>query len=86
MRINLLKDKKQTHQSLLGQKGQAAVEYILLIAVIVVVSLSVFKKLEGYIISDPNSIVNTILGGYEDMFGAQHSGLNLRYKRFYIRR
>ncbi|MGK0368000.1 MAG: hypothetical protein ACI9QD_001140 [Thermoproteota archaeon] len=70
----------------IGQKGQASFEYILLIAVISFVAFALFAKIEAYMVTNPDSLVNKYLSSYTDMFGANTNGLNLRYKRFYIRR
>jgi Flp pilus assembly pilin Flp len=69
-----------------GQSGQAAVEYILLLAVVVTVSVGLFKKIDEYLISNPNSLIKNYLSSFDDMFGASHTGLNLKYKRFFIRK
>ena len=48
-----------------NEKGQTSVEYILMILVVVTVATSVFEKLEGYLITGPNSIKNQYLGTYK---------------------
>lgn len=70
--------------SKLGEAGQTSVEYILLIAVIFVISASVFKKLEGYLLTDPDSFKNRYLGAYKNMFDGGR--VNASYKAFTIRR
>lgn len=68
----------------LGEKGQTSVEYILIIAVITVVTTSVFTKLEGYLITNPDSFKNQYLGAYKNMFDG--GNLNSSYKWFAVRR
>lgn len=69
-----------------SQKGQASVEYILMMIVVVSVAVGFFKRMDGYLVSNPDSIINVYLASFDDMFGANHSGLNLKYKRFHIRK
>jgi Flp pilus assembly pilin Flp len=69
-----------------NHKGQTSVEYILLIAVIASVSIPLGKKLEGYIIGNPNSVVGKMINSYKDMFGGENGGVTLNYKRFSLRR
>lgn len=68
----------------LTQKGQTSVEYILMIVCMVVVATSVFKKLEGYLISNPDSFRNKYLGQYKNMFQGGH--VNTSYKSFTLKR
>ena len=75
--------KKVKH--LLSSAGQTSVEYILLIATIAVISTSLFKTLDKFIISNPDSILNTYLDGLSGVFGASGSG-QFKYKRFILRR
>ena len=69
-----------------GQKGQTSVEYILLLVVVIAVGSALFKKVEGYLISDPDSLRNTYLGEYQDMFSGQNGSFQGQYKRFTIKR
>lgn len=69
-----------------SRAGQTSVEYILMIAVLAAVAVPLFKQLEAYIVSNPNSILNTTLESYKSMFGGDNGGLTLAYKRFSIRR
>ncbi len=68
----------------IGEKGQTSVEYILLLAVVAVVMTSVFGKLEGYLLSNPDSFKNRYLGNYKTMFDG--GSTNLAYKFFTIKR
>lgn len=69
-----------------NQEGQTSVEYILLLLVVVTVGFSVFKKIDEYLVSNPDSLINIYLESFKEVFGAGHSGVNLKYKRFFIRR
>jgi hypothetical protein len=68
----------------LGQAGQTSVEYILLISVVFFVSQAVFKKLEGYLLTNPDSFKNEYLGAYKNMFNGGR--VNSQYKWFTVRR
>lgn len=69
-----------------NDKGQTTVEYILLIAVVVVVMSSVFKRLEELIITDPNSLQNSFLSGFGGTIEGENSGFQGRYERFIVKR
>lgn len=69
-----------------SEKGQTTVEYVLMIAVIAVVMTNLFKKLEGYLITNPDSFKNQYLGGYKNMFGGDNGSFQGQYKWFTIRR
>lgn len=60
----------------INERGQASVEYVLMIAVVVLVSLSVFNKMKQYIVGN-NSIRTTFLGKFSESFGE-----NMSFKRF----
>lgn len=68
----------------LSERGQTMVEYILLIAVVIVILKSVFVKLNEYLITNPNSLQNKYLKSYENIFSAGQGGFTGRYKRFRI--
>lgn len=68
------------------EKGQTSVEYILMILVVIFVGGAMFKKVEGFLISNPDSLKNTYLGDYKDMFGGDNGGFRGQYKRFTIKR
>lgn len=70
----------------LNQKGQTSVEYILMVVVVIFVATSIFKKLEEYIISNPDSFVNGYLESYRSAFGGEEGGFTGAYKYFSIRR
>lgn len=67
-----------------NEKGQTSVEYILMIVVVAIVATSIFGKLEGYLISNPDSFKNRYLGQYKNMFEAGNA--NLAYKYFTLKR
>jgi uncharacterized protein (UPF0333 family) len=69
----------------LNDKGQTSVEYILLIAVISIIASGLFAKFEKHIYSNPDSLINTYIGGLSDVFGNSGSG-QFKYKRFILRR
>lgn len=77
--------KKKTLKQLLKEKGQTSVEYILLISVVAIVSASLFKNLEEYIISNPDSLMSNYINGLNASFGQNGSG-EFTYKRFVLRR
>lgn len=79
-------DKNNEKKLTLNQLGQTSVEYILMIVVVVVVASSVFEKLEGYLISNPDSLKNRYLGGYSNMFSGSNGSFQGQYKFFSIRK
>ncbi|MBD66068.1 MAG: hypothetical protein CME62_12730 [Halobacteriovoraceae bacterium] len=64
-----------------NEKGQTTVEYILLMAVIISIMMSVFNQLEGYFLQGPNSIQ----GQFQSIFQNSISS-NSAFKYFRIRR
>ena len=64
--------------------GQTMVEYILLMLVVIVIMQSLFGKINEFLITNPNSLQNKYLKGYENVFSAGESGIKARYKRFRI--
>lgn len=70
----------------LKDTGQTSVEYILLIVVIVAIASSLFTQLEGYLITNPDSLKNRYLGGYSQMFSGANGSFQGQYKRFTVRR
>ena len=57
-----------------------------MILVVVFVSTSVLKKLEEYIISNPDSFINIYLNSYRSTFGGQDGGFTGAYRFFTIKR
>lgn len=64
----------------LGEKGQSSVEYILLVGVMISVAVAFFGKLNDYLLDNPDSMLNSYLAGYENVFNSD--GVNASYKRF----
>lgn len=85
MKYDLFRLKRLSRFKDLGQKGQTAVEYILLLAVVMLIGGSLFKKVEGYLISDPDSIAKTYVKSFENMFGGQNGSFQGQYKYFTIK-
>lgn len=69
-----------------NEDGQTSMEYILMIVVVVAIASSLFSKIEGYLISNPDSFKNQYLGEYKDMFGGPDGAYNGQYKHFTIKR
>ena len=67
-------------------KGQTSVEYILMIVVVIFCATGVFKKLDEYIISSPNSFVNRYLSTFQETFGGANGGFQGGYRYFSIRK
>jgi hypothetical protein len=65
----------------LNQRGQTSVEYILLLSVMITLSITFFGKVEEFVLTNPDSMVNRYLGSYRQLFGVNGS-----YKTFSIRR
>lgn len=62
----------------LNQSGQTSVEYILMIVVVIAITSGLFGKLEGFLITNPDSFMNTYLDSYKDLF--------INYKYFKLHR
>jgi len=69
----------------LKDKGQTSVEYILLISVIAIIATSLFKNIDAYLVSNPDSVINEYLGALSTTFGNSGNG-QFQYKRFVLRR
>lgn len=61
-----------------SQKGQTAVEYIMLIAMAVSLGLLFFKKMDQYILKNPNSFISKPLNKLKNDLGRPED----RYKTF----
>lgn len=53
--------KKFVQDSLQNSQGQTSIEYILMIVVMVSIMTGMFKQLEGYMVSNPDSMFNNII-------------------------
>lgn len=51
----------EMNRLLKNSSGQASIEYILMIVVMVSIMTGMFKKLEGYMITNPDSVFNNII-------------------------
>ncbi len=68
----------------LNEKGQTSVEYILLVGVMISIAITFFGKLNEYLLDNPDSMLNSYLAGYDNVFGSD--GVNATYKRFNLPR
>ena len=62
------------------------VEYILLIAVVIVIMTNIFQQLNEYILTNPDSLQNRYFSNYRNMLNGQNSSFSGRYKNFTISR
>ncbi len=69
-----------------NEKGQTMTEYILLILVVTVIAISVFKKLDEYLITNPDSFLSTYLLSYKSTLEGGNANFEGRYLRFKVRR
>lgn len=65
-------------------KGQAALEYVLLMLVVIIIGVSAFNKMNAYFF-DNNGFFARYANSVKNVFSAG-SGVNLKYKRFVIKR
>lgn len=63
------------------EKGQTSVEYILLVAVMIFMSITFFNKVREFMLTNPDSIINRYLSGFDSSFGNGRG-----YKRFRLNR
>jgi Flp pilus assembly pilin Flp len=64
-------------------KGQAAIEYIMMIAVVAMLTISVMTKIKTYMVDRPDSFLNSYLNSFQTVFGGTDTqGSQLTYKRF----
>ena len=71
------------------QKGQTSVEYILLVAVMIIIAIAFFDKVNKFVLDNPDSLVNRYLGGFQNVFGSPesgNSGVSGQYKTFRLPR
>lgn len=72
-----------------NERGQSSVEYILLVGVMISIAITFFGKLNDYIINNPNSMLNSYLGGFSNVLGSPDgnaNGVSGSYKRFNLPR
>lgn len=65
-------------------RGQAMVEYILLLLVVIPIAMVAYQKIEGYLFND-GGFFDRYAGGLKSSFSSD-GGLDLKYKRFSIRK
>ena len=68
----------------LNQKGQTAMEYLLLTAVSVSLGVTFTKKVSALLVDNPNSFIGAYITRYNQLLN-QRSG-NRPYKRFNVQR
>lgn len=66
----------------LRDKGQTTVEYMLLLVVAISIGMAFKKKMEEFILTNPNSLISKSLNQLQARFEADSSG---RYQYFSIR-
>lgn len=62
------------------QRGQTAIEYLLIMVVAVGLGITFFNKMKEYFQSNPNSFISRSLNNYRRVLGDPQG----RYKRFQI--
>ena len=65
-------------------KGQAMIEYLLMVVVVVILAVSAYEKLNTYFF-EPGGFFARYATGVNKIFSAGN-GLNLKYKRFSLKR
>ena len=72
-----------------NEKGQTAVEYILLLAVMIFIAIAFFEKVNAFVVDNPDSLLNRYLGGFTNILGSPSggtTGVSGQYKRFSLPR
>jgi hypothetical protein len=71
-----------------NQSGQTSVEYILLVSVMIMLSFTFFEKVNGYILTNPDSMINKYLNQSQRFFGSDSTGggIDGNYKTFSLPR
>ncbi len=77
---------RKIKENLLEEDGQTMVEYILLVAVVVVICINIFEQLNNYLLNDPDSFQNRYLNSYRSLFQGNNASFSGQYKYFTIRR
>ena len=65
-----------------SQKGQTAVEYLLMVVVAVSLGITLFNRLDEYLIKNPNGMIAKPLKQFKNLMNSDSSG---RYRRFPLR-
>jgi hypothetical protein len=71
-----------------NQAGQTSVEYILLVSVMIMLSFTFFEKVNEYVLTNPDSLINKYLSQSQRFFGSENSGggIDGNYKTFSLPR
>ncbi len=69
-----------------SEEGQTLVEYVILIAVVAVITIGIFQKLNDYLINNPDSFQNKYLDSYRSILQGDNGQFSGQYKHYYIRR
>lgn len=68
----------------MNSKGQVIIEYMLMLAIVVIIAVSTYKKINGYFFEN-GGFFSRYANGMSQVFSAGN-GVNLKYKKFSIRR
>lgn len=63
----------------LGQEGQTAMEYMLILVVAITIGIAFKQKMEEFLLDNPNSFVTRSINGLKSKFQSDSSG---RFKKF----
>lgn len=63
----------------LGQEGQTAMEYMLILVVAITIGIAFKQKMEEFLLDNPNSFVTRSINGFKSKFQSDSSG---RFKKF----
>lgn len=66
----------------LGRRGQTSVEYMLILVVAITIGISFKKKMEEFMLNNPNSFISSQLNSLQASFSQDASG---RFTRFTLR-
>ncbi len=72
-----------------NEKGQTAIEYLLLLAVMIFIAIAFFEKVNAFVVDNPDSLLNRYLGGFTNILGSPEAGttgVSGQYKQFYLPR
>lgn len=73
--------RRTLNKNLLSEKGQTAVEYLLLIVVAVSFGLLFAKKMDEYLIKNPNGLIAKPINGFKNKLNQDPTG---RYRYYPI--
>ena len=66
-------------RKILKQRGQTAIEYIMMLAVVGGLGMTFMKKMDEYLLQNPNSYINNYLNSYKAVLKADP-----KYQRFQL--